>query len=124
LVLHGLGNPHVPRAPDDVACEPARPDAHDAERRPVQPDALPEDPEVAAETALPEVVADDDEGTAPGDPVIVAGEGAAQPGRHAKYLEVVARDEPAPNRLHRAVVGGHLDSSGASRGEQAREYAI
>src|SRR4029453_16669963 len=107
---------------DDVAGETARPHAHDAERRPVQPDTLPEDPEVATETALPEVVADDDDGTAPGHPGIVGGEGAAQPGRHAKPLEVVARDEPAPNRLHRAAVGGHLDSSGAAGGRQARSH--
>ena len=124
LGLHGHGDPHVGRAPDDVARETARPDAHDTEERPVQPDALSEDPEVAAKTALPEVVADDDDGTAPRHPFILAGKSAAQPGRHAEHFEVVAGDEPAPNRLHRAALGDHLDSSGTSGGEQAREHAI
>jgi hypothetical protein len=64
-----------------------------------------QDPEVATKTALPEVVADDDGGTPSRDPLVVAREGAAQSGRHAKHLEVVARDEPAPNDLHRAAVG-------------------
>ena len=126
MLQHGLHRHRRPhrRRHSLGALEPGRSDADDHGRRPVERDDTPDDRRVRAKVGSPEGVAEHEHRRGAVGPTLARGEAAADRGRDAEHLEVVARGEGADHRARLASAQQHLDERLVRRKPRERPRAV